>query len=92
MYWPPLSSINSYATNYSTVKRLELDYTIKEVVYVKFNTGLGLYDGWYELGIFANSFNMPRQSFGKYSILGITIIGNDGSELQLDECRECTSH
>jgi hypothetical protein len=74
----------------STVQTYKDDYTSKKVVYVKFNTGLTfLYDGWYELGFMSSSFNMPRDSFGKSSFLGIAIIDTNGDEQQLNQCSKC---
>lgn len=75
----------------STVQRLESDYSSKEVVYVQFDTGLGTYSGWYELGYMASSYNMPHVSFAKGGLYDVTVIGSDGTELSLDECNDCKS-
>ncbi|EOV6288347.1 hypothetical protein P7M07_17305 [Vibrio parahaemolyticus] len=76
----------------SAVQQLETDYSSKDVVYVKFTTGIGYYSGWYELGYMASSYNIPRMSFGKSGIAGVVVIGKDGRELSLSKCYECESY
>ncbi|ROR70446.1 hypothetical protein EDB59_1101 [Vibrio crassostreae] len=75
----------------SDVQTLKLEYSSKEVVFVKFSTGGYLHDGWYELSYTVNSYNLPKMTYGKSSFRGVTLLGKDGRELTLEECYECKS-
>ncbi|CAK2569538.1 exported hypothetical protein [Vibrio crassostreae] len=75
----------------SDVQTLKLEYSSKEVVFVKFSSGGYLHDGWYELSYMVNSYNLPKMTYGKSSFRGVTLLGKDGRELTLEECYECKS-
>ena len=73
-----------YEVTLSDVKRLETEYSYKEVVYVKFHGYSSLYDGWYELGTLVSEYNLVKQTYGKSGVLGIIVLDKNGSEARLD--------
>ena len=76
----------------SKVQKLKIsEYSEKEVVYVKFHSGLSSFEGWYELGYMTMPHRIRHTTFAKYSGLGVTIIDEYGDEVRLDSCYECKS-